>query len=104
MTCAAPPIGVNSRDSLCFSGEYLGAAAVLRTWFVDPDTAMSPNLKYGGYVPGVNGGLGKPSGIIVTTCRRTTKVTGSAALLAGSASRTHHSTGTSRTRMPCSTR
>ena len=58
---------------------------MLRAWFVDPDTAMSPNLKYGGFVPGVNGGLGKPSGIIVTTCRWTTKVTDSAALIAGSA-------------------
>ena len=58
---------------------------MLRAWFVTAETAMSPNLNYGGFVPGVNGGLGKPSGIIVTTCRWTTKVTDSAALIAGSA-------------------
>lgn len=62
-----------------------GAAAVFRAWFITPATAMNPNLMFGGYTPGANHGLGKPSGIIVTTCRWTTKVTDAAALLAGSA-------------------
>jgi hypothetical protein len=61
-----------------------GAAAVFRTWFITPDTAMNPNMKFGGFEPGVNKGMGKPSGIIVTTCRWTTKVTDAAALLRGS--------------------
>lgn len=60
------------------------AAAVFRTWFINPGTAMNPTLKYGGYQPGVNGGLGTGSGIIVTTCRWTSKVTDAAALLANS--------------------
>jgi hypothetical protein len=61
-----------------------GAAAVFRAWFITPATAMNPSLKYGGYRPGVNKGVGTPSGIIVTTCRWTTKVTDAAALLRGS--------------------
>ena len=61
-----------------------GAAAVFRSWFITPDTAMNPNMKFGGFEPGVNNGMGKPSSIIVTTCRWTTKVTDAAALLRGS--------------------
>ncbi len=34
------------------------AAAVLRTWFVDPGTSMTPHLRHAAVLPGVNDGAG----------------------------------------------
>jgi hypothetical protein len=60
-----------------------GAANVFRTWFINPATAMNPNMQFAAYNPGhTNGSAG---GEIATTCRWTSKVTDSAALLSGSA-------------------
>ena len=60
-----------------------GAAEVFRTWFINPATSMNPNMKFAAYDPGhTNGSAG---GEIATTCRWTSKVTDSAALLVGSA-------------------
>ena len=60
-----------------------GAAEVLRAWFIAPPTAMNPNLQYAAYFPGVSNG--SAVGEIATTFRWSSKVTDSAALLAGSA-------------------
>ena len=43
-------------------GEY--AAKLVRVWFVDPNTAMNPHLKYSQVRRGHNGNLGPGSGII----------------------------------------
>lgn len=43
-------------------GEH--AALLVRTWFVDPETAMSPHLEYAQVRPGHNGNRGSSSGII----------------------------------------
>ena len=59
------------------------AAEVLRAWFIAPPTAMNPNLQYAAYFPGVSNG--SAVGEIATTFRWSSKVTDSAALLAGSA-------------------
>ena len=39
------------------------AAALLRAWFLEPDTAMHPNLRFAHYVPGT--GAGRKDGLIV---------------------------------------
>ena len=59
-----------------------GAAAVLRTWFVEAKTAMNPNMDYAGWTPGVSNG--KSSGIIATTYRWRHRVTDAELLLRGS--------------------
>jgi hypothetical protein len=38
------------------------AVLLLRTWYLNPETAMKPNLKFAAYVPGVNSG--RDSGVI----------------------------------------
>jgi hypothetical protein len=61
--------GAVSDLSLAF---YLGgdrkyadkALAMLRTWFLDPATRMNPNMNYAQMVPGRDGGMGRPYGII----------------------------------------
>lgn len=40
------------------------AASMLRTWFLDERTRMNPNAAYAQMVPGRNGGLGRPEGIL----------------------------------------
>jgi hypothetical protein len=42
------------------------AARRLRVWFLDDATRMNPNLEFGQFVPGADGGKGKPSGMIET--------------------------------------
>lgn len=39
-----------------------GAARVIRTWFLDPATAMNPNMNYAQAVPGVSNG--RPEGVL----------------------------------------
>jgi len=53
------------------------AAAMVRTWFLDPATKMNPHMRYGQAVPGLNEGRG--SGIIDT--RHFIRVLDSVALL-----------------------
>lgn len=48
-----------------YSGEVRyaeGAARVIRTWFLDPATAMNPNMNYAQAVPGVSNG--RPEGVL----------------------------------------
>jgi len=48
-----------------YSGEAkyaVGAARVVRTWFLDPTTAMNPGLAYAQAVPGVSNG--RPEGVL----------------------------------------
>jgi hypothetical protein len=40
------------------------AVEMLRTWFLDPDTRMNPNMTYAQMVPGRDGGMGRQYGII----------------------------------------
>lgn len=42
-----------------------GAAAVIRTWFLDPATAMNPNMTYAQAVPGRSDG--RPEGVLETS-------------------------------------
>lgn len=42
------------------------AASMLRTWFLDARTRMNPNANYAQMVPGRNGGLGRPEGVLDT--------------------------------------
>lgn len=39
-----------------------GAARVIRTWFLDPATAMNPNMNYAQAVPGISNG--RPEGVL----------------------------------------
>eukprot|EP00038_Savillea_parva_P009743 m.185575 g.185575 ORF g.185575 m.185575 type:complete len:519 (+) comp16481_c0_seq1:78-1634(+) len=61
-----------------------GAAHLLETWFVNPETAMHPSLSFAGYVPGANNG--SSSGIIATSLRWNSKVTDAAHLIESSSS------------------
>ncbi len=56
------------------------AARMLRAWFLDPETAMNPNLTYAGYVPGVN--QGSAGGVLQG--RGFSRIVDSIGLLAGS--------------------
>ena len=58
------------------------ATLLLRTWFLNPDTRMNPNLEYSQAVLGVNGGRGR--GIL--DARRLPDVTDAIAMLQGSKS------------------
>lgn len=40
------------------------AARQLRTWFIDPATRMNPHFRYAQMVPGVDGGNGRPFGVL----------------------------------------
>jgi len=40
------------------------AAGLIRTWFLDPATAMNPNMNFAQVRPGHRGGQGAPSGLI----------------------------------------
>lgn len=42
------------------------AVSMLRTWFINPRTRMNPNATYAQMVPGRNGGLGRPEGVLDT--------------------------------------
>lgn len=42
------------------------AVSLLRTWFLDEDTKMNPNLEYAQMIPGHNGGKGRCYGILDT--------------------------------------
>lgn len=42
------------------------AASMLRTWFLNFRTRMNPNATYAQMVPGRNGGLGRPEGVLDT--------------------------------------
>lgn len=60
------------------------AADVLYTWFINPSTAMNPNLAFAAYIPGHSNG--SSSGIIATSFRWNNQVTDAARLLAWSKS------------------
>lgn len=48
-----------------YSGEHkyaAGAARAIRTWFLDPATAMNPNMNFAQAVPGVSSG--RPAGVL----------------------------------------
>lgn len=40
------------------------AAEMLKAWFLDPATRMNPHLEYAQMIPGVNGGKGRPFGVL----------------------------------------
>ncbi len=40
------------------------ARSMIRTWYLDGATRMNPNLTYSQMIPGKNGGMGRPMGII----------------------------------------
>ena len=42
------------------------ARDMIRTWYLDEATRMNPNLTYSQMIPGRNGGMGRPMGIIDT--------------------------------------
>jgi len=42
------------------------AALLLKTWFINADTKMNPNLEYAQFIPGMNGSKGRPEGLIDT--------------------------------------
>lgn len=63
---------VNDADALAlayyYSGEQKyadGGAAVIRTWFLDPDRAMNPNMNYAQAVPGHSNG--RSEGVLETS-------------------------------------
>lgn len=60
---------VREADTLALAYYYSGdakyaarAAAAIRTWFLDPATAMNPNMNYAQAVPGVS--EGRPEGVL----------------------------------------
>ena len=68
-----------------FSGEEKyaeKATSFLRTWFLNPETKMNPNLNFGQMVKGKEGG--RPSGLIETRCL--TQIVDVVGFLAGSKS------------------
>jgi hypothetical protein len=70
-----------------FSGEEKyaeKAAAVLRTWFLDPKSRMNPNMNFGGVVKGKGKGGGRASGLIST--RSLVRILDGVGLLEGSSS------------------
>ena len=44
------------------------AVDFLRTWFLDKETRMNPNLNYSQFIPGINDSKGSSSGLIDTYC------------------------------------
>ena len=60
------------------------AAGLLRAWFVDPATAMTPSLEHAAVIPGVTNG--SSTGIIVTSHRWNSRLTDALALLQSTAS------------------
>ncbi|MDR3734142.1 MAG: alginate lyase family protein [Acidobacteriaceae bacterium] len=58
------------------------ATLLLRTWFIDPATAMNPNLNYAQFVPGKN--TGRPAGIVAA--RQMPQTLDAIGMLAGSKS------------------